>query len=78
MLKHQLNHEFIDLMSVSDQYYGHVAEVHLLSDEDLLTDTWKGLNLTKDDINSMSKVILLTESAMIKIPLLGNMFTLLI
>ena len=72
MLKHQLNNEFIGLMSVSHQYYGHVAEVHLFSDEDLLTDTWKGLNLTKDDINSMSKVILLTKSAMLKIPLLGK------
>ena len=34
----QLNIEIIDLVGAGDRYYGHAAEVLLLSDEDLLTD----------------------------------------
>ena len=37
-----------------------------VSDADLLTDKWKGINLTKDDINSMNQVILLTKSTLIE------------
>ena len=35
---------------MADHYYGHVAEFDLVSDADFLTDTWKGINLNKDDI----------------------------
>ena len=34
-------------MSVADQHYGHVAEVNVVSDEDLLTDIWGGITLNK-------------------------------
>ena len=34
----------MDLRSVVDQYYGHVTEVNVLSDADLLTDKWVVLN----------------------------------
>ena len=62
--------ELMDLRSVADQPYGHVAEVDLLSDADLLTDKWKGINLNKDNIHSVHQVILLTKSIVIKhIPL---------
>ena len=36
-VENQLNIELIDSRSVADQYYGHVAEVLLFSDEDLHT-----------------------------------------
>ena len=64
----------IDLRSVADQYYGHGAEDYLLSDADLLTDTWKGINLNKDDINNMNQVIILTISTVIKLLLCVSIF----
>ena len=60
---------------MADQCYGHVAEVYLLSDAELLTDTWKGHNLKTNDINSMSQVILLTKSTIIKTVLWENIFS---
>ena len=42
-----LNIELIELISVGDQRYGHVAEVKSFSDEDLLTDKWDGVKLGK-------------------------------
>ena len=56
-VENQLKVELIDLRSVSDRYYGHVLEVHLFSDEELLTDKWKGINLNRDDITSTNQVI---------------------
>ena len=56
-VENQLKVELIDLRSVSDQYYGHVLEVHLFSDEELLNDKWKGINLNRDDITSTNQVI---------------------
>ena len=44
-VEHQLNNELIGLRTAGDQYYGHVAEVKLFSDEDVLTDHWGGVNL---------------------------------
>ena len=35
--------------------------MELCSDEDLLTDKWKGVKLTKDEINSMNQIIRLTK-----------------
>ena len=61
---------------MADQCYGHVAEVYVLSDAELLTDTWKGNNLKTNDINSMSQVIRLTKSTFIKKTVLwGNIFS---
>ena len=74
-VENQLNIELIDSRSVADQYYGHVAEVLLFSDEDLLTEKWGGVKLNKDEINSMSQIIRLTKSTFIKIPLWENIFT---
>ena len=37
----------MDLRSVGEQNYGHVAEVEIFSDVDLLTDKWGGVNLIK-------------------------------
>ena len=67
-IEHQLNIEIIDLNSVSDQYCVHVAEVNLASDEDLLTDKWGGIKLSKDDMHSMSQTIRLTKTTLIKVP----------
>ena len=36
----QLNIERIDLIFIVDQYYGHVDEVYIVPDEDLLADKW--------------------------------------
>ena len=47
MLKLNQNNEIIDLRGAGGRYYGHAAEVLLLSDEDLSTDKWKGVNLIK-------------------------------
>ena len=65
-IANKLTREIIDLRSVSDQYYGHAAEVYFLSDEELLTDKCKGINLNKDDMHSMNQVIMLTTSKLIK------------
>ena len=70
-IENQLNIEIIDLRSVADQHYWHVAEVYLLSDADLLTDKCKGINLNKDDIHTMHQVIRLTKLTLIKISPLG-------
>ena len=37
-----------------------------LSYEDLLTDTWKGVNLVKEELNSMNQIIRLTKSTLVK------------
>ena len=73
-IENQLNTELIGLRSVADHYYGHVAEFDLVSDADVLTDTWKGINLNKDDITIMYQVIRLTTSTLIKHPLWENIF----
>ena len=70
-IENQLNIEIIDLRSVADQHYGHVAEVYLLSDADLLTAKWKVINSNKDDITNMNQVIRLTNSTCITISPLG-------
>ena len=64
MLQNQLKVEIIDSRSVADQYYGHVAEVKLFSDEDLLTDKWGGVKLVKEEINSMNQIIILTNTTL--------------
>ena len=46
-VKNQVTHEIIDVMGAGDRYFGHAAEVLLLTDEDVLTDKWKGVNLVK-------------------------------
>ena len=56
-VENELKHEFSDVISVADQYYGHVAEVKLFSDEDLLTDKWGGVKLIKEQITSMTQII---------------------
>ena len=61
-----MNHEIIDLRGAGDRYSGHAAEVILLSDEDLWTDIWKGVNLVKEDITSMNQIIRLTNSKIVK------------
>ena len=38
-----------------------------MSDGDLLTDTWDGIKLNKDDINSMNQVIRWTTTTLIKV-----------
>ena len=43
-VENPLTNEIIDLRSVADQYYGHVAEVNRFSYEDLLTDKWGVFN----------------------------------
>ena len=68
----QLNTYIIDLRTVGDQYYGHVAEVLLFPDEDLLIGKWGGVKLNKDEITSMSQVIMLTESTSAKNTPLGE------
>ena len=65
-VENQLKIEIIDLRPTGDRYYGHAAEVVLFSDEDLLTDKWGGIKLTKDEINSMNQIIRLTKSTIVK------------
>ena len=65
-VENQLTNVIIYLISAGDGYYGHAAEVTLLSDEDLLTDTWKGVNLSEEEINSMNQIIRLTKSTIVK------------
>ena len=71
-IENQLNNGIIYLRSVADRNYGHVAEVDLFSDADLLTDKWQGINLNKDDTNIMNQVIRLTKSTLIEISPLGE------
>ena len=70
--ENQLNIELIDLISVADQYYGHVAEVKFFSDKDLLTDEWGGIKLVKEEITSMNQIIVLTKTTLIKHTPLGE------
>ena len=60
------------MRTVGDQYYGHVAEVKLFSDDDLLTDKWGGVKLIKEEINSMNQNIRLTKTTLIQNTLLGE------
>ena len=62
----QLKPEPIDLRGAGDRYYGHAAEVLLLSDEDLSTDKWNGVNLVEQEIVSLNQNIRLTKSAIVK------------
>ena len=71
-VENQLKVELIDLRSGSNRYYAHIVEVHLASYEELLTDKWKGINLTKDDITSMNQVIILTKTTLIQLTDLGE------
>ena len=45
---------------------GYIIEVELLSDEDLLTDKWDGPRLSKEDINGINHIIILTKTTLIK------------
>ena len=65
-VENQLNIELIELMSAGDRYYGHASEVLLVSDEDLLTDKWGGVKLVREEINSLSQIIRLTKSTIVK------------
>ena len=61
----QLNIERIDLIFIVDQYYGHVDEVYIVPDEDLLADKWGWIRLNKKEMNSMTQIVRLTKTTLI-------------
>jgi hypothetical protein len=64
-IENQLKIEIIDLRPIAERI-GSVADVKLLSDEDLLTDKWDGTPLSKDNLHTMNQIIRLTKTTLIK------------
>ena len=65
----------MDLRGAGDRYYGHVAEVLVLLDEDLLIAKWNGVSLVREEIHSLNQIIRLTKSTFVKdTPLGGALF----
>ena len=63
-----------DLRPVAEQV-GTVADIHWISHEDLLTETWGGEALSNNEIHSMSQIIKSTKTTLITIiPRLVNLF----
>jgi hypothetical protein len=64
-IENQLQIEVIDLRPIAEQY-GSIADVKIFSNEDLLTDKWDGTTLNKEEICSMTQIIRLTKTTLIK------------
>ena len=62
--EHQFNIQMIDLRPVAERM-GSVANMYLVSDEDLLTETWGGEALTTNEIHSKSQTIKLLTTTLI-------------
>ena len=63
--ENQLKLEIIDPRLVAVQI-GSVADIYLIADEDLLTETWGGEACNKNEIHNMNQIIRLTKTTLIK------------